>query len=63
MRPAMRFENFQIIDIYVFLFYSAVFESARLASRQVPFKRTRRDAGNDFPVTHDSLRRKCKSCF
>jgi len=63
VRPAMSFENFQIINIYVILFYSAVFESARLASGQVPFKRTHRDAGNDFPVTHDSIRRNCKSCF
>jgi len=49
------FSNNQHLRYFV---YSSVFESAQLASEQVPFKQNVEKARNDFPVTHDTFRRK-----
>ena len=54
MQPAMLFDNFQIINIYIIdiIIYSLLFKSVRIVSEQYRNERTVQTARNDLPITH-----------
>ena len=54
VRPAMLFDNFQIINIYIIdiIIYSLLFNSVRIVSEQYRNERTVQTARNDLPITH-----------
>jgi len=56
VRPAMLFDNFQIISIYIIdvIIYSLLFKSVRIVSEQYLNERTVQTARNDLPITHFS---------